>query len=183
MAVVPLLILVFFVVALVDIILRDSSQVKHLPKITWIFIVILLPLIGGVLWFALGREYPSAAYRRRAGRSSRASSTRRPRRPRARCPRRNSWPRSSARSRTTASGGWRTRCAAAATASSTPTPGDPHLHRVTGTQKSVWPRRGSDTNAAVASAADSNSRITSSLRPARVTGAGTCSVSWGPRVQ
>ncbi|GAA4144028.1 PLD nuclease N-terminal domain-containing protein [Leifsonia shinshuensis] len=67
MAVVPLLILVFFVVALVDIILRDSSQVKHLPKITWIFIVILLPLIGGVLWFALGREYPSAAYRRPRG--------------------------------------------------------------------------------------------------------------------
>lgn len=67
MAVVPLLILVFFVVALVDIILRDSSQVKHLPKIAWIFIVILLPLIGGVLWFALGREYPSAAYRRPRG--------------------------------------------------------------------------------------------------------------------
>ena len=57
MAVVPLLILVFFVVALIDIILRDSSQVKHLPKVAWIFIVILLPLIGGVLWFAIGREY------------------------------------------------------------------------------------------------------------------------------
>ncbi|MEY9851499.1 hypothetical protein ABH923_001177 [Leifsonia sp. EB41] len=63
MAVVPLLILVFFVVALIDIILRDSSQVKHLPKVAWIFIVILLPLIGGVLWFAVGREYSGAGYR------------------------------------------------------------------------------------------------------------------------
>jgi hypothetical protein len=63
MAVVPLLILVFFVVALIDIILRDSSQVKHLPKVAWIFIVILLPLIGGILWFAVGREYSGAGYR------------------------------------------------------------------------------------------------------------------------
>lgn len=62
MAVVPLLILVFFVVALIDIILRDSSQVKHLPKVAWIFIVILLPLIGGVLWFAVGREYSGAGH-------------------------------------------------------------------------------------------------------------------------
>lgn len=67
MAVVPLLILVFFVVALIDIILRDSSQVKHLPKVAWIFIVILLPLIGGILWFAVGREYAGAAYRRPRG--------------------------------------------------------------------------------------------------------------------
>ncbi|MFE4950470.1 PLD nuclease N-terminal domain-containing protein [Leifsonia sp. NPDC056665] len=67
MAVVPLLILVFFVVALIDIILRDSSQVKHLPKVAWIFIVILLPLIGGVLWFAVGREYSGAGYRRPRG--------------------------------------------------------------------------------------------------------------------
>jgi hypothetical protein len=64
MAVVPLLILVFFVVALVDIILRDSSQVKHLPKVAWIFIVILLPLIGGILWFAVGREYSGTVYPR-----------------------------------------------------------------------------------------------------------------------
>jgi len=61
MVILPLLSLVLFVIALIDIILRDSSQVKHLPKLAWVFIVILLPLIGSVLWFALGREYSGAA--------------------------------------------------------------------------------------------------------------------------
>ena len=64
MVVLPLLILIVFVAALVDIILRDSSQVKHLPKLAWVFIVILLPLIGGILWFAVGRDYGGAVDRR-----------------------------------------------------------------------------------------------------------------------
>ncbi|KRC49418.1 hypothetical protein ASE16_11765 [Leifsonia sp. Root227] len=57
MLLVPLLALTLFVFALVDIILRPSDQVRHLPKLVWVFIVILLPLIGSILWFALGREY------------------------------------------------------------------------------------------------------------------------------
>ncbi len=57
MAVIPLLSLILFVVALIDIILRTGDQIKHLPKLVWILIVILLPLIGSILWFALGREY------------------------------------------------------------------------------------------------------------------------------
>ncbi|MGL3151031.1 PLD nuclease N-terminal domain-containing protein [Microbacterium sp. A82] len=42
--------------ALISIITRDDSQVKYLPKMVWLIIVILLPLVGSVLWFALGRE-------------------------------------------------------------------------------------------------------------------------------
>ncbi|GAA2067681.1 hypothetical protein GCM10009820_37170 [Leifsonia soli] len=62
MLVIPLLVMTLFVFALVDIILRPSDQVRHLPKLAWVFIVILLPLIGSVLWFAIGREYgPSSA--------------------------------------------------------------------------------------------------------------------------
>lgn len=48
------------VIALVDLIMRDESQIKHLPKFAWILLVILLPLIGTILWFTLGREYSSA---------------------------------------------------------------------------------------------------------------------------
>ncbi|MCI0158367.1 PLD nuclease N-terminal domain-containing protein [Leifsonia shinshuensis] len=55
----------FFVVALLDVILRRDDQIKHLPKITWVFIVILLPLIGAILWFAIGREYESSPRPRR----------------------------------------------------------------------------------------------------------------------
>ena len=52
-----LLPLALMIVGLLDIITRDDGQVKHLPKIVWILLVVLLPLIGTVLWFAVGREY------------------------------------------------------------------------------------------------------------------------------
>ena len=45
------------ILVLVDIITRDNSLIKHLPKITWVFIVIILPLVGSILWFTLGRDY------------------------------------------------------------------------------------------------------------------------------
>lgn len=59
--VLSLLVLVLFVVALVDIIMRDQSLVKYLPKLVWILIVILLPSVGSILWFILGREYTRPA--------------------------------------------------------------------------------------------------------------------------
>ena len=43
--------------ALIDIITRQDGQVQHLPKLVWIMIVILLPVVGSILWFAVGREY------------------------------------------------------------------------------------------------------------------------------
>lgn len=55
-----LLVIALMIGALIDIITRDSSLVKHLPKFAWVIIVILLPLIGGILWFAVGREYGDA---------------------------------------------------------------------------------------------------------------------------
>jgi hypothetical protein len=58
-----LIVIAVMIGALVDIIKRDDSQVKFLPKMAWIIIVILLPLIGSLLWFALGREYSEAGLR------------------------------------------------------------------------------------------------------------------------
>lgn len=52
------LVIALMVFALVDIIRRDDSQVRYMPKFVWLLLVILLPLIGAALWFALGREYP-----------------------------------------------------------------------------------------------------------------------------
>ncbi|WP_194763625.1 PLDc N-terminal domain-containing protein [Microbacterium sp. UFMG61] len=70
-----ILVIVLMVGALIDIITRDDAQVRFLPKMAWVVIVILLPLIGGLLWFAIGREYSEAGLRiprmRTAGRSSR----------------------------------------------------------------------------------------------------------------
>jgi xanthine/uracil permease len=53
----PAIVLAAMVFALVDIIMRDEWQVRHLPKFGWVLLVILLPLIGTALWFAIGREY------------------------------------------------------------------------------------------------------------------------------
>ena len=49
--------LVVMVAALADIITRDDWQVKHLPKFFWVVLVVLLPFVGSILWFAIGREY------------------------------------------------------------------------------------------------------------------------------
>ena len=53
-AILPIILLL---AALADIITRDSWQVKHLPKTFWIIMVILIPLVGSILWFTIGREW------------------------------------------------------------------------------------------------------------------------------
>lgn len=79
-----LLVVALMVFALVDIIRRDDAQVRFLPKLAWIIIVILLPLIGSILWFAIGREYSEAGLRiprMRAAAPSTAQPDPRPARP------------------------------------------------------------------------------------------------------
>ena len=55
--VVPALLLLLTIAALADIITSDQWRIKHLDKVFWIIIVILLPLAGSVLWFTVGRDY------------------------------------------------------------------------------------------------------------------------------
>ncbi|WP_447647931.1 PLDc N-terminal domain-containing protein [Microbacterium forte] len=73
-----LLVIALMIGALVDIIRRDDAQVRFLPKMAWIIIVILLPLIGGLLWFAIGREYSEAGLRLPRMRPAARPATRRP---------------------------------------------------------------------------------------------------------
>lgn len=58
MWILSLIVLAAMIFAIVDIVRRDDSQVKLMPKALWLILVILVPLIGIVLWFAIGREYP-----------------------------------------------------------------------------------------------------------------------------
>jgi hypothetical protein len=51
-----LAILVLVIVALVDVITREDWQVRHLPKMVWILLIIVLPLIGSIVWFIVGRD-------------------------------------------------------------------------------------------------------------------------------
>jgi len=49
--------LALFIASLVDIIRIPDDRVRYLPKMVWILVVILLPFIGSILWWILGREY------------------------------------------------------------------------------------------------------------------------------
>jgi hypothetical protein len=53
---IPLIYTAFLVFSIVDLVTIDPSRVRYLPKFTWIILVILLPLIGGLTWFLAGRE-------------------------------------------------------------------------------------------------------------------------------
>lgn len=55
--VISVLLLVLLIAALADIITSDPSRIRHLPKMFWIIIVILMPLVGSILWFAVGHDY------------------------------------------------------------------------------------------------------------------------------
>jgi hypothetical protein len=58
--VIAFLVLVLCIAALVDIVPRSDGDIQHLPKIVWVLLVIFFPLIGGILWFVVGRTYNSA---------------------------------------------------------------------------------------------------------------------------
>jgi hypothetical protein len=45
--------------ALVDLIRRDESEVRHLPKWGWAIIIVLGELIGPIVYLLIGREESS----------------------------------------------------------------------------------------------------------------------------
>jgi hypothetical protein len=44
-----------WVFCLVDVIGTDEVRMRHLPKLGWLLVVILLPFVGSIAWLALGR--------------------------------------------------------------------------------------------------------------------------------
>ena len=61
------------VYAVFDAIKTEESQVQHLPKIIWVFLILLFPPIGPLAWLLLGRPeregyHPGPVVRRRAPR-------------------------------------------------------------------------------------------------------------------
>ncbi|WP_346957788.1 PLD nuclease N-terminal domain-containing protein [uncultured Arthrobacter sp.] len=53
--VVPIVVLVVFVYGLIDLIRTDARLTKGISKPAWIVVQILLPVVGAVLWFLIGR--------------------------------------------------------------------------------------------------------------------------------
>lgn len=52
--------LVFWVFSIVDCAVQPATRHRGVPKGTWIAIVVLLPVLGGILWFVIGRRRRSA---------------------------------------------------------------------------------------------------------------------------
>lgn len=47
---------IFWVFSIVDCSVQPATRHRGVPKGTWIAIVVLIPVLGGILWFALGRR-------------------------------------------------------------------------------------------------------------------------------
>ncbi len=60
-----IVVVAFTVYALVDCLMLQKARVRALPRAAWFFIVLLFPVIGGLLWFFIGRGRPVASAPRR----------------------------------------------------------------------------------------------------------------------
>jgi hypothetical protein len=58
----------FTIYSLVDAIMRPRGYVRALPKWAWLLIVVFIPIIGGALWFMIGRgRRNESGFRRTVG--------------------------------------------------------------------------------------------------------------------
>ncbi|WP_203899219.1 PLD nuclease N-terminal domain-containing protein [Virgisporangium aliadipatigenens] len=52
----PVLIVIgLALLALIDCLARDEDEIRGLPKVLWVFVILLFPLLGSLAWFLLGR--------------------------------------------------------------------------------------------------------------------------------
>ncbi|WP_033823142.1 PLD nuclease N-terminal domain-containing protein [Kitasatospora sp. MBT63] len=58
-----LLALAFWVWAFIDCLTAPEEEVRYLPKVAWVVIVLLFPLVGSIAWLAVGKERRSARAR------------------------------------------------------------------------------------------------------------------------
>ncbi|MBT2502826.1 PLD nuclease N-terminal domain-containing protein [Curtobacterium sp. ISL-83] len=49
--------IVLLIFALIDILTKGADQVRGLPKVAWVFLVILVPVVGSIVWFAVGHDW------------------------------------------------------------------------------------------------------------------------------
>ncbi|RVW05305.1 PLD nuclease N-terminal domain-containing protein [Rhodococcus xishaensis] len=59
-----LIVIILGVVCLVDVIVAEEHAVRNLPKVAWVVVVLLMPLIGSALWIVAGRPAGGFAPRR-----------------------------------------------------------------------------------------------------------------------
>ena len=55
------LIFAFWVYCVITVLMSRDDEVEHLPKIGWLILVLLFPLVGGLAWILIGRGRQTAA--------------------------------------------------------------------------------------------------------------------------
>jgi len=55
LVILPFVVVALDVFAVVDVILTETRRVRALNKVAWVVIIIVLPVIGALLWFFLGK--------------------------------------------------------------------------------------------------------------------------------
>ncbi|MER8183845.1 PLD nuclease N-terminal domain-containing protein [Kitasatospora sp. NPDC094015] len=55
-----LLALAFWVWAFIDCLTTPEEEVRYLPKVVWVIIVLLFPLVGSIAWLAVGKDRRAA---------------------------------------------------------------------------------------------------------------------------
>lgn len=52
-----------YIYFIIDVLRTPKDDTRSLPKAVWLLVVVLLPIVGGLLWFALGRVWPAPGSR------------------------------------------------------------------------------------------------------------------------
>lgn len=59
--VIPIISIGLAVYAIADIVRTDESRVRALPKIFWVLLVVIVPLVGAIVWIWVGKERETTA--------------------------------------------------------------------------------------------------------------------------
>lgn len=71
--VVSVALLVLYVFCLIDVVTTPEHEVRNLPKLAWLLVVLLLPLVGSIAWLVAGRRQgPSSSREYRSDTRARA---------------------------------------------------------------------------------------------------------------
>jgi hypothetical protein len=58
-----LLAVAVYIYFVIDVLRTPRGETRSLPKFVWLLVVVLIPLLGGAIWLALGRVWPAPGSR------------------------------------------------------------------------------------------------------------------------
>jgi len=54
-----------YIASIIDVLRTPSSESRRLPKYVWLLLALVLPVLGGAMWWLLGRVWPERGRRNR----------------------------------------------------------------------------------------------------------------------